>query len=135
MESEETLISWWSWPAKQKPVRSIFAWFVILFALFLCANWSIFLALGIGVALISTLSEVLLPTFYKLQTTGLYVYALHTYKRIPWLHIQNVKMKEHGFLLDLYSPSSRRKILFLYCNSNKEKIGLVLEQKIAENQT
>ncbi len=134
MEAEKTLISWWSWPAKQKPARALFAWLVIACALFLCAQWGIALAIGIGVALLSTLSEVLLPTFYKLQTTALYVHALHTYRRIPWTNIQAIKIKECGFLLDIYSSSSSRKNLFLYCNSNKEKIGLVLEQKIAENQ-
>ena len=135
MESKKTLIYWWAWPAQQQPVRSFFAAVILLSSLFFCAQWDFFLTLCLGIVLLSTLSEILLPTFYQLQPTQLCVYALHMHRRVLWSDITIIKTKEHGFLLDIKTTRSRRKNLFLYCNSNKEKIGWILEQKISEKQT
>ena len=135
MESEETLISWWAWPAKHQPVRACFAWLVVCASIQACAQWSLFLALGIGFALLSSLSEILLPTFYRIQQKQLCIHAIHLYKRLPLSSIHSIKDKEQGFLLNIHLQRSKRKNLFLYCNSNKEKIGWILEQKIAETQT
>ena len=130
MEHEKTLIKWWCWPALEKPLRSIFAWVVVFVAIALCAQWSFFIALGIGIALLSTLSEVLLPTLYKADSTALYVYALHMHQKILWSSVKTIQRDVHGFKLYFYTKGSKEKNLFLYCNSDKEKIGFIIEQSI-----
>ncbi len=118
------MISWSDWPARRRPLISLFAAVVIAAVLAILIPIDPLLAALSVVILLGLCAEALLPTRFTLSEDGVKVDSIFRRGTRPWERIDGWQHAEHGFLLRgaVRVRSLRHRDLWLRC---PEQIDIV----------
>jgi hypothetical protein len=126
-------ISWRDWPAQRQRGRAVLAGVVIVAASVSVAVVEPWLAAIGSVAMLASVSEVLLPTRYTLSEKGLFIDNVLRKRRHPWRHFQGYRALGGRVALLGAGPSRlirRRRSAVLRCPANTVAVVAVLAHRL-----
>ncbi len=111
------MISWSDWPARRRPLVSLFAALAIALVVAIVASMDPWLALLGGLLLLGLCAEALLPTRFTVTQQGVQVDSMFRKGLKPWQNIASWQPAEQGFLLrgGRRAGSLRYRDLWLRC--------------------
>ena len=122
---ENHTLTFWDWPAKRQPYRSLFAITIALLGIAAASTAHWILGIAAAMLLISSLGEVLLPTRYRINSDGISIVGLHALTHKNWTDIKGSQLVDAGILV-IGKQSSRfafrRNKWLIRCRENQETV-------------
>jgi hypothetical protein len=128
------MISWSDWPARRRPLVSLFAAVVIAIAVAILVPLDPLLAALALVILLGLCAEALLPTRFTLSEDGVKVDSVFRRGTRPWERIDGWQHAESGFLLQgaVRVRSLRHRDVWLRCPEQLDIVEASLRTYLGE---
>lgn len=127
---------WRDWPAQRQRGRAALAGVIIVLASVSVAVVEPWLAAMGSVAMLASVSEVLLPTRYTLSADGVFIDNVVRKRRHPWRHFQGYRAEGEQVALHGAGPSRlirRRRSVVLRCPENASAVVAALEERLGSS--
>ncbi len=124
-------MTWTDWPARRTPGRSLFAVFVILVCVVFTAGVDPLFALLALVLLVFATGEVLLPSRYTVDATGVTIARPLGGRAVGWAQLGEITPIDDGFELAGLGPHRwvrRRRTLRIRCPDRIDQVGAELRR-------
>ena len=128
-------VNWRDWPAQRQRGRAGLAGGIIVLASVSVAVIDPLLAAICTIAMVAAVSEVLLPTTYRLSGEGVAVDTVLSKRAHPWRHFKAWQVLPTGVALQGDGPGRlirRRRSLLLRCPDNAEAVQEALRHWMPE---
>ena len=133
MDKQVILHNWFVWPAKQQPVRAGIAWVIVAIGIILAMQTSTLLGIGIAIAFLMSVGEILLPSTYVLTTTGVEIRSIHKMTKKRWETYVGWRTTDKGIYLigkGNHRFLIQRRSMMVYCFSDRDKIISIIVKYI-----
>ena len=94
--AEKILLKWTVWPAKQQPARAVFAYFVIVACVVFASQTNIVLGIGMMIAFVVSVGEILLPSQYIVTEDNIAVRSVAKVTTKKWADFSTWQSLSNG---------------------------------------
>ena len=122
---------WRAWPAKHAALQAWLCSLFLLISIVISSTVGPVFAIAMTIAILYGIGEFLLPSFYKLDPTGIRVRSLTRVTHRKWTDLQSWQPSRQGFYLvgkGKHRFLVKRRSLHLYCFAERDTVEKMLRQ-------